>query len=86
MSNKRRALNILAVVLSVIYLLWRVFFTIPWHAHLFTLIFALLLVISEIISNFTGFMLIFFRMLATRQNRTSRFRITTPSSRYRTWT
>ena len=67
MSNKRRALNILAVVLSVIYLLWRVFFTIPWHAHLFTLIFALLLVISEIISNFTGFMLIFFRMLATRQ-------------------
>ena len=67
MSNKRRALNILAVVLSVIYLLWRVFFTIPWHTHLFTLIFALLLVISEIISNFTGFMLIFFRMLATRQ-------------------
>ncbi|GEO70158.1 glycosyltransferase family 2 protein [Levilactobacillus acidifarinae] len=67
MSNKRRALNILAVVLSVIYLLWRVFFTIPWHAHLFTLIFALLLVLSEIISNFTGFMLIFFRMLATRQ-------------------
>ena len=67
MSNKRRVLNVLAIVLSVIYLLWRVFFTIPWHAHLLTLIFALLLVISEIISNFTGFMLIFFRMLATRQ-------------------
>lgn len=65
MSNKRRILNVLAIALSVIYLLWRVFFTIPWHAHLFTLIFALLLVFSEIVSNFTGFMLIFFRMLAT---------------------
>ncbi|GEO74342.1 glycosyltransferase [Levilactobacillus namurensis DSM 19117] len=67
MSNKRRILNVLAIILSVIYLLWRVFFTIPWHAHLFTLIFALLLVLSEIVSNFTGFMLIFFRMLATRK-------------------
>ncbi|MFC6260709.1 glycosyltransferase family 2 protein [Levilactobacillus fujinensis] len=67
MSNKRRAVYILAIVLSVIYLLWRVFFTIPWHANIFTLIFALLLVISEILSNFTGFILIFFRMLATRK-------------------
>jgi len=67
MSNKRRFLNILAIVLSVVYLLWRVLFTIPWHAHLFTLIFALLLVFSEIVSNFTGFMLIFFRMLAIKQ-------------------
>lgn len=67
MSNKRRFLNILAIGLSVIYLIWRVLFTIPWHAHLFTLIFALLLVFSEIVSNFTGFMLIFFRMLAIQQ-------------------
>ncbi|WP_225436241.1 glycosyltransferase family 2 protein [Lacticaseibacillus manihotivorans] len=63
MSNKKRFVYILALVLSVIYLLWRVFFTIPWHAHLFVLIFALLLVTSELFSNFTAFILIALRML-----------------------
>jgi len=67
MSNRRRALYFLAILLSVIYLLWRIFFTIPWHANLFTLIFALLLVLSEILSNMTGFILIFFRMLSTKK-------------------
>lgn len=66
MSNRRRLLYFLAILLSVIYLLWRVFFTIPWHSNIFTLIFALLLVISEILSNATGFILIFFRMLSTK--------------------
>lgn len=67
MSNKRRLLYFLAIALSVIYLIWRIFFTIPWHANIFTLIFALLLVISEILSNSTGFILIFFRMLSTKK-------------------
>lgn len=67
MSNKRRFLYFLAIALSVVYLLWRIFFTIPWHANLFTLIFALLLVLSEILSNATGFILIFFRMLQTKK-------------------
>lgn len=67
MSNKRRFLYFLAIALSVIYLIWRVFFTIPWHSNIFTLIFALLLVISEILSNLTGFILIFFRMLSTKK-------------------
>lgn len=67
MSNKRRFLYFSAIVLSIIYLLWRIFFTIPWHANIFTLIFALLLVISEILSNLTGFILIFFRMLSTQK-------------------
>lgn len=67
MSNKRRFVYFLAIVLSVIYLLWRIFFTIPWHANIFVLIFALLLVISEILSNSTGFILIFFRMLSTKE-------------------
>lgn len=66
-SNKRRFLYFLAIALSVIYLIWRIFFTIPWHANIFTLIFALLLVISEILSNSTGFILIFFRMLQTKK-------------------
>ncbi len=67
MSNKRRFLYFLAIALSIIYLLWRVFFTIPWRANILTLIFALLLVISEILSNLTGFILIFFRMLSTKK-------------------
>lgn len=67
MSNKRRFIYFLAIALSVIYLLWRIFFTIPWRANIFTLIFALLLVISEILSNSTGFILIFFRMLSTKK-------------------
>lgn len=67
MSNKRRFVYFLAIALSVIYLLWRIFFTIPWNAGIFTLIFALLLVLSEILSNTTGFILIFFRMLSTKK-------------------
>lgn len=67
MSNKRRFVYFLAIALSVIYLLWRIFFTIPWHSNIFTLIFALLLVISEILSNATGFILIFFRMLQSKK-------------------
>lgn len=38
MPKIKKISYILAIVLSVLYLLWRVFFTIPWHAHLFTLI------------------------------------------------
>lgn len=64
MSNIKKITYILAIALSVIYLLWRIIFTIPWHAHWLTLIFALLLVGSEIFSNLTAFILIFFRMLA----------------------
>ncbi|CAJ1187648.1 Cellulose synthase catalytic subunit [UDP-forming] [Companilactobacillus paralimentarius] len=67
MSNRRRFLYFLAIALSVIYLIWRIFFTIPWHSNIFTLIFALLLVLSEILSNTTGFILIFFRMLSTKK-------------------
>jgi len=64
MSIIKKITYVLAIVLSVIYLIWRVVFTIPWHAGLFVLIFALLLVGSEIMSNLTAFILIFFRMLA----------------------
>ncbi len=51
MPKIKKVSYILAIVLSVIYLFWRVFFTISWHAHIFTLIFALLLVGSEIFSS-----------------------------------
>lgn len=66
MSITKKFIYLLAVALSVIYLIWRLGFTIPWHAPLFTLIFALLLVGSEVMSNLTAFILIFFRMLAVK--------------------
>jgi len=67
-STKKKIIYILAIALSVLYLLWRVFFTIPWHAHIFTLIFALLLVGSELISNFTAYVLIIFRIMQSKKN------------------
>ena len=62
MSKKRKVAYFLAILLSILYLLWRVFFTIPWHAKPAVLIFALLLVICEIISNSTAYILIYFRL------------------------
>lgn len=67
-SLTKKIVYVLAIVLSMLYLLWRVFFTIPWHAHLFTLIFALMLVGCEIISNFTAYVLIAFRILQSKKN------------------
>lgn len=55
MSITKKFIYLLAVALSVIYLIWRLGFTIPWHAPLFTLIFALLLVGSEVMSKFNRF-------------------------------
>ncbi|WP_125764714.1 glycosyltransferase family 2 protein [Companilactobacillus hulinensis] len=68
-SRKKGFIYVLAIVLSVVYLLWRVLFTIPWHAHIFTLIFALLLVGSELVSNFTAYVLIIFRLLEAKKGR-----------------
>ncbi|XRF77659.1 glycosyltransferase [Pediococcus acidilactici] len=73
MPKIKKISYILAIVLSVLYLLWRVFLTIPWHAHLFTLIFALMLVGSEIVSNFTAYVLIVFRLI--RQKKPVDFKI-----------
>lgn len=67
MTGKKRAVYVLSLVLSVIYLLWRVLFTIPWHAHFLTLVFALLLVSSEIFSNLTAYILICLRMVETNK-------------------
>ncbi|MFA9353726.1 glycosyltransferase family 2 protein [Pediococcus pentosaceus] len=73
MQKIKKVSYILAIVLSVIYLLWRIFFTIPWHAHIFTLIFALLLVGSEIFSSFTAYVLIIFRLI--RADKTQKLEI-----------
>lgn len=73
MPKIKKVSYILAIVLSVIYLLWSIFFTIPWHAHIFTLIFALLLVGSEIFSSFTAYVLIIFRLI--RADKTQKLEI-----------
>lgn len=69
MSNLKRVAYVLALVLSVVYLLWRILFTIPWHAHFLVLVFALLLVGSELFSNLTAFILIFLRLLNSKKQR-----------------
>lgn len=64
-SKKRKLLYIVSVVLVTIYLIWRIFFTIPWQTNIFVLIFALLLVGNEIISNATAFLLLILRISST---------------------
>lgn len=64
-SKKRKLLYIVSVVLVTIYLIWRIFFTIPWQTNIFVLIFALLLVGNEIVSNATAFLLLILRISST---------------------
>ena len=52
----------LAVILTVIYLIWRTFFTLPLHEHLVLFVVAILLLLSEILSNMTAFIIIYFRV------------------------
>lgn len=68
MSTSKKITYMLSIVLSVIYLIWRIGFTIPWHTNWFVLIFALLLAGSEFSSHFTAFILIFFRILAKKNH------------------
>ncbi len=55
-AKKSRLLS--GVCLSLIYLSWRGLYTLPWHESWFALLFGLLLWGSEIVSNFTGLLLI----------------------------
>ena len=52
----------LAVILTVIYLIWRTFFTLPSYDHLVSFVVAILLLLSEILSNMTAFIIIYFRV------------------------
>lgn len=58
----QKAIYALAIILTVLYLIWRIFFTIPTYHHLFSFIIALLLLLSELLSNFTAFILIWLRL------------------------
>ncbi len=54
----KKVVYFLAFVFSLIYLSWRGLYTLPWHESWFALLFGLLLWGSEIVSNFTGLLLI----------------------------
>ncbi|KRN75377.1 glycosyltransferase [Weissella kandleri] len=69
MGIKKKIQYFLAIFLTVMYLIWRIFFTIPWTASFFTLLFALLLVTSEILSSFTAFLLIIFRLMKDKSDK-----------------
>ena len=58
MQRKKKILYVTAFILTVIYLVWRGLYTLPWDESVFALVFGILLWISEIISNFTAVVLI----------------------------
>ncbi|MFL1695753.1 glycosyltransferase [Weissella kandleri] len=69
MEIKKKVQYFLAIFLTGIYLIWRIFFTIPWTASFFTLLFALLLVTSELLSSLTAFLLIIFRLMRDKSDK-----------------
>lgn len=58
LKRSKKIIYFFAFIFSVIYLVWRGFYTLPWNESLFALIFGVLLWFSEIISNFTAVILI----------------------------
>lgn len=67
-SRTKKVAYVLAFLLSVLYLLWRVFFTLPWDSSLWVLIFGMLLIGSEIISNITAYIVIYFRIRVKKKH------------------
>lgn len=55
---KRRLLYTFTILTTVIYLVWRGIYTLPWNESIFALVFGCLLWLSEICSNFTAILLI----------------------------
>ena len=54
-----RIIYFLAFFSTLIYLTWRILFTIPWQDSPFASIFGIILWTSEVLSSFTAFVLIF---------------------------
>ncbi|MDD6719936.1 MAG: glycosyl transferase, partial [Lactobacillus porci] len=68
MSRKKKIFYILAIALSVLYLLWRIIFTIPWRAKPWVLVFALTLWICEVVSASTAYITIIFRLITKKDD------------------
>lgn len=67
-SRTKKIAYVLAFLLSILYLIWRVLFTLPWNGSIWILIFAILLVGSEIVSNITAYIVIYFRVRVVKKH------------------
>lgn len=56
--TRRNLIYLLTITTTVIYLVWRGVYTLPWNESLFALLFGLALWLSEIVSNLTAVILI----------------------------
>lgn len=67
-SRWKKFLYCLAIILSAIYLIWRLGWTIPWEQSFWVLLYAIILWICEVISNLTAYITIILRMLPPKKN------------------
>ncbi|GHN19345.1 hypothetical protein ME783_18870 [Lactobacillus delbrueckii] len=66
-SSWKKILYCLAIILSAIYLIWRIGWTIPWEQRFWVLLYAIVLWVCEVISNLTAYITIIFRMLPPKK-------------------
>ncbi|CAI3336899.1 glycosyltransferase [Enterococcus cecorum] len=66
MSLTKRIIFTLAFLFSVIYLAWRGLFTLPFHQAWWVLVFGILLWLCEVVSTFTGMILIYNKQKAKK--------------------
>lgn len=66
-SSWKKILYCLAIILSAIYLIWRIGWTIPWEQRFWVLLYAIVLWACEVISNLTAYIIIIFRMLPPKK-------------------
>lgn len=66
-SRWKKILYCLAIILSAIYLIWRIGWTIPWEQSFWVLLYAIILWVCEVISNLTAYITIIFRMLPPKK-------------------
>ena len=66
MSLTKRIIFTLAFLFSVIYLAWRGLFTLPFHQAWWVLVFGVLLWLCEVVSTFTGMILIYNKQKAKK--------------------
>ncbi len=66
-SRWKKCLYCLAIILSAVYLIWRIGWTIPWEQSFWVLLYAIILWVCEVVSNLTAYITIIFRMLPAKK-------------------
>ena len=66
-SRWKKFLYCLAIILSAVYLIWRIGWTIPWEQRFWVLLYAIILWVCEVVSNLTAYITIIFRMLPAKK-------------------